>query len=70
MSGLPSVATELRTFRIGSYVPNRKAPTAALGATRTCPHRELSGLDLMKNSSVVHDHEAAIRAIIELFACD
>jgi hypothetical protein len=42
--------------------PNKKAPPVRTG--------KLSGLDFMKNGSVVHDHEAAIGAIIELFACD
>jgi hypothetical protein len=31
---------------------------------------KMSGLDLMENSSVVHDYKAAIKAIIELFARD
>ena len=35
------------------------------------PERWLLGsLDPVENLMVVHDHEAAIRAIIELFACD
>jgi hypothetical protein len=29
-----------------------------------------SGLDLMEDGSVVHDDEAAIRTIMELFTCD
>ena len=64
-----SGSCQFRKLRV-LVAQNKKRSQATLWCDPHRPHRQLSGLDPMKNGSIVHDHEAAIKAIIELFACD